>query len=56
MLEPGAQAAVTMTVAHTFATDGGAAQLQCRDDGNDATLTDTKITAIGVNNLTNNPG
>jgi hypothetical protein len=55
-LEPFHHVPATWTVVHSFASDGSAAQLQCEDFGSDVTLQNTKITAIGVNNINNNPG
>ncbi|MCP4967063.1 MAG: S-layer homology domain-containing protein [bacterium] len=55
-LQPSVLTPRTFTVVHSFASDGGVAQLQCDDQGQNMTLRNTKITAIEVNNLTNVPG
>ncbi|GBE24608.1 hypothetical protein BMS3Bbin02_00883 [bacterium BMS3Bbin02] len=46
----------TLTVLHTFAADNSSVQLNCEDFGADVTVNWTKITALSVDGLTNNPG
>jgi hypothetical protein len=46
----------TFMVVHSFASNGSEATLNCLDFGSSVVLYDTKITAIGVSSLTNNPG
>jgi hypothetical protein len=46
----------TWTVVHTFTNPVNAAELQCRDYGNDVILVNTKITGIRLDSLTNQAG
>lgn len=54
-LQPFFHVPATFTVVHTFTTDGNTVELGC-NAGTTHTLNNTKITAIEVNSLTNNPG
>ncbi|MDJ0663579.1 MAG: S-layer homology domain-containing protein [Acidimicrobiia bacterium] len=54
-LEPYHHVPATMTVVHTFASSGNTVELGC-NASTSPRLNNTKITAIEVNSLTNNPG
>ena len=54
-LQPYFHVPATMTVVHTFTGSGNSVELGCNAGGSPR-LNNTKITAIEVNNLTNNPG